>query len=128
MKHVFILALLFTAIATAADPKALSDADKLRAAPAMARMMQSQALALLATVQLRDAELALRNAYEKFESVDTARDQMLQARMRLGPAEQKANETRKVYADLEQELAKQYEAEKCRISVDLTWDCSEAKP
>lgn len=126
-----VCVLLFSAaLAIAADPPVLSDADKLRAAPAMARMLQTQGLMLHATVQLREAELALRNAFEKFESVDAARDQILQARLRLGPLQQQADDARKAYAELEQELAKKYASDKCRISVDLAFQCDDggAKP
>lgn len=122
--QVICAALLAAVLAIAKDPpKTLSEADKLRAAPAMARMLQTQGLALHATVQLREAEIALRNAYEKFESVDQARDQLLQARLRLGPLDQQAAEARKKYAELEQELAKSYGMDTCRISVDLAFDC-----
>lgn len=125
MKFLRLFLLICAATAFAAEPKDhLTKADKEMAAIPMLKMWQANAAALHATVQLRDAQLALRDAMQEFESVDAAREKLLQARLRLAQVEPDADKARQDWSAKEKEILERVKAPSgCHISIALDLDC-----
>lgn len=122
-KQRYVLALLLSSAAQAAEPRPLVATDKLTLSVATMELLQAQLFESDAKLQLADAQAALQGALMRFDSVDAARAGVIAAKVRLAPLAQESQRLDAMYQELVRALREEYKAAGCTPTLRFAWQC-----